>query len=127
VPAIFGLADYARCRAALIAALELGPAHVAGLSSGGTVVLELYRHHAELVVTLILADTHPGWKGSVPEGEVRARVGLYRRVFAAPAGEVDPTPPGLFASDPPAASTCIPAVNPPRPAPAPHKWGRGIA
>jgi pimeloyl-ACP methyl ester carboxylesterase len=41
VPADFGLADYAHCLAALIQALALGPAHVAGLSWGGTVVLEL--------------------------------------------------------------------------------------
>ena len=102
VPAGFGLPDYARCLAALIAALELGPAHVAGLSWGGTVVLELYRHHAELVVTLILVDTYAGWKGSLPEEEVRTRVELYKRVVAAPAGEFDPTPPGLFPGAPPA-------------------------
>jgi pimeloyl-ACP methyl ester carboxylesterase len=41
VPTDFGLADYAHCLAALIDALALGPAHVAGLSWGGTVVLEL--------------------------------------------------------------------------------------
>jgi pimeloyl-ACP methyl ester carboxylesterase len=102
VPADFGLADYAHCLASLIDALELGPAHVAGLSWGGTVVLELYRHHPELVATLILIDTYAGWKGSLPEAEVRARVELYRRVVAAPADEFDPTPPGLFAGDPPA-------------------------
>jgi pimeloyl-ACP methyl ester carboxylesterase len=102
VPTGFGLPDYARCLAALIGALELGPAHVAGLSWGGTVVLELYRHHADLVVTLILVDTYAGWKGSLSEEEVRARVALYRRVVAAPADEFDPTPPGLFAGAPPA-------------------------
>jgi pimeloyl-ACP methyl ester carboxylesterase len=101
VPAGFGLADYARCLAGLVDALGLGPAHVAGLSWGGTVALELYRHHAELVATLILVDTYAGWKGSLPEEEVRARVELYRRVVAAPAGEFDPAPPGLFADDTP--------------------------
>ena len=69
MPAGFGLADCAWCLAVLIDALELGPAHVAGHSSGGTVVLELYRHHAELIVTLILVDTHAGWNGSLPEEE----------------------------------------------------------
>ncbi len=102
VPAEFGLADYANCLAAVIEALALGPAHVAGLSWGGTVVLELYRHHPELVATLILVDTYAGWKGSLPEEEVRARVEGVRRVLAAPAEEFDPTPPGLFAGDPPA-------------------------
>jgi len=65
VPADFGLTEYANCLAALIEAVELGPAHVAGISWGGTVVLELYRRHPELVATLILADTYAGWKGSL--------------------------------------------------------------
>jgi pimeloyl-ACP methyl ester carboxylesterase len=38
VPAGFGLPEYARCLAALIEAIALGPAHVVGLSWGGTVV-----------------------------------------------------------------------------------------
>jgi pimeloyl-ACP methyl ester carboxylesterase len=103
LPADFGLQDYAHCLAALIEALGLGPAHVAGLSSGGTLVQELYRHHPGLVATLILADTYAGWKGSLPEEEVRARVAGAREMLAAPAEEFDPTLPGLFAGDPPAA------------------------
>jgi pimeloyl-ACP methyl ester carboxylesterase len=101
-PAHFGLPDYANCLAALIDALDLGPAHVAGLSWGGTVVLELYRHHPELVATLILVDTYAGWKGSLPEEEVVARVEGVRRMLAAPAHLFDPRLPGLFAGDPPA-------------------------
>ena len=65
LPADFPLAEYAHCLAALIEAIGLGPAHVAGLSWGGTVAQELYRHHPELVATLILADTYAGWKGSL--------------------------------------------------------------
>jgi len=102
VPAGFGLADYADCLGALIAALDLGPCHVAGLSWGGTVALELYRRRPELVATLILVDTYAGWKGSLPEQEVQARVEGVRRMFAAEAGEFDPALPGLFAGDPPA-------------------------
>jgi pimeloyl-ACP methyl ester carboxylesterase len=101
VPGDFALADYANCLAALIDALALGPAHVAGLSWGGTVVQELYRHRPELVATLILVDTYAGWKGSLPEEEVRARVAGARQLLAAPAEDFDPTLPGLFAGDPP--------------------------
>ena len=101
VPAGFGLPDYASCLAALVESLALGPAHVAGLSWGGTVALELYRHRPELVRTLILADTYAGWKGSLPEEEVRARVEGAERMVAVPAAEFDPTLPGLFAGDPP--------------------------
>lgn len=101
VPAGFGLPDYARCLAALIEALELGPAHVGGLSWGGTVALELYRHRPDLVATLVLADTYAGWKGSLPADEVTARVAGLRRMLAAPSEEFDPTLPGLFAGEPP--------------------------
>jgi pimeloyl-ACP methyl ester carboxylesterase len=102
VPGDFGLADYADCLAALIEALALGPAHLAGLSWGGTLVLELYRRHPGRVATLILSDTYAGWKGSLPEEEVQARVAGVRHMLAAPAEEFDPTLPGLFAGDPPA-------------------------
>jgi pimeloyl-ACP methyl ester carboxylesterase len=107
VPAGFGLADYARCLAELIDALALAPAHVAGLSWGGTVVLELYRHRPELIRTLILADTYAGWKGSLPEEEVRARVEGVHRLLAAPDDEFDPTFPGLYAGGPPAEFTAL--------------------
>jgi pimeloyl-ACP methyl ester carboxylesterase len=96
----FGLAGYAHCLGALIDALALGPAHVAGLSWVGTVALELYRLHPERVATLILADTYAGWKGSLPADEVQARVEGLRRMLAA--GERY-DPPGLFAGEPPAA------------------------
>jgi pimeloyl-ACP methyl ester carboxylesterase len=104
VPPEFGLADYADCLAALIEALALGPAHVAGISWGGAVVQELYRHHPELVTTLILVDTYAGWKGSLPEQEVRARLDATYRELRAPAEEFDPTRAlsGWFAGDPPA-------------------------
>jgi pimeloyl-ACP methyl ester carboxylesterase len=72
VPADFGLAGYATALAALIEALD-APAHVCGLSWGGTVVLELYRRRPEVVATIVLADTYAGWKGSLPEDWVRAR------------------------------------------------------
>ncbi len=101
LPADFGLADYARCLAALIEAVDLGPAHVAGLSWGGTVVQELYRRHPDACATLVLADTYAGWKGSLSERERQIRVQHTRMLFAAPPEEFDPSPPGLFAGEPP--------------------------
>ncbi|MGH3473608.1 MAG: alpha/beta fold hydrolase [Aeromicrobium sp.] len=96
----FDLADYAHCLAATIEDVGLGPAHVAGLSWGGTVALELYRHHPDLVATLILTDTYAGWKGSLSEEEVRARVAGLHHMLAAPPGEFDATLPGLFSGKP---------------------------
>jgi len=101
VPADFKLADYADCLAALIEHLDLGAAHVAGLSWGGTVILELYRRRPELVATLILMDTYAGWKGSLPEEEVRARAELTRQMLETPPSTFAPVLPGLFAGDPP--------------------------
>jgi pimeloyl-ACP methyl ester carboxylesterase len=100
-PDDFGLAAFADAAAALLDALALGPAHVAGLSWGGTVALELYRRRPELVRTLILADTYAGWKGSLPPEEVRSRVEHARAMLATTGEEFDPTLPGLFAAGPP--------------------------
>ena len=104
VPPGFRLDDYAECLAALIQELSLGPAHVVGLSWGGTVVLELYRLHPELVATLVLADTYAGWKGSLSAAEVQARVARLSRALEVPADEFDTARvlPGWFAGDPPA-------------------------
>ena len=99
LPEHFALADYADCLAGLIEALGLGRSHVAGISWGGTVVLELYRRRPDLVASLILADTYAGWKGSLPEDQVRARVAGLGEMLAAPAGPFDV--PGLFAGEPP--------------------------
>jgi pimeloyl-ACP methyl ester carboxylesterase len=101
-PEGFGLAGLADGLAALITTLKIGPAHIAGLSWGGTVVLELYRRHPGLVATLIMIDTYAGWKGSLPIDEVRARVADARQMLTGPHERFDPTLPGLFANDPPA-------------------------
>jgi pimeloyl-ACP methyl ester carboxylesterase len=101
VPRDFELSDYGSALAAVVEDAAGGPAHVAGLSWGGTVTLELHRQRPDLVASLILVDTYAGWKGSLPEEEVRARVAHMRETLAAPRQEFDPTLPGLFAGDPP--------------------------
>jgi pimeloyl-ACP methyl ester carboxylesterase len=100
LPGAFGLAGYAAALAALMETLS-APAHVCGLSWGGTVTLELYRLRPELVATLVLADTYAGWKGSLPGDEVRARVASVKRMLNGPAGGFRSTLPGLFAGKPP--------------------------
>jgi pimeloyl-ACP methyl ester carboxylesterase len=99
LPEAFALADFADALAVLIGGLGLGPAHVAGISWGGTVVLELYRRHPSLVASLVMIDTYAGWRGSLPAEEVEARVAGTRQMLAAP--QFDPTPPGLFATGAP--------------------------
>ncbi len=77
-PEGFGLTDYADCLAALIVSLGFDRVHVAGISWGGTVVLELWRRHPALIASLILVDTYAGWKGSLASDEVRSRVESVR-------------------------------------------------
>jgi pimeloyl-ACP methyl ester carboxylesterase len=96
------LAGYADCLAGLIEGVATGPAHVAGLSWGGTLALELHRRHPALVATLILADTYAGWRGSLPAAEVEARLAATRRMIADPSGGPLAMP-DLFAAEPPAA------------------------
>lgn len=102
LPQAFGLDDYADCLAAFIEQLELGPAGVVGHSWGGTLSQALYARHPELVASLILYGSYAGWKGSLPEAEVRARMALCEEMIAAPPAEFDPNLPGLFAGDAPA-------------------------
>lgn len=100
LPDRFTLADYAECLAAVIEAVDLGPAHIAGLSWGGTVVLELFRLRPQLIGAAIFADTYAGWKGSLAPEEVEARLEGVRQQLAAPRESFDPTFPGLFSKAP---------------------------
>lgn len=78
-PASFRLPDYADCLARFVAALGLGRPHVAGLSFGGALALELYRRYPTTSTTLILASAYAGWAGSLPADVVRERLALSLR------------------------------------------------
>ncbi|MGD9700914.1 MAG: alpha/beta fold hydrolase [Acidimicrobiia bacterium] len=73
-PSSFRMPDYADCLADFVAALGLGRPHVAGLSFGGAVALELYRRHPALPMTLVLAGAYAGWAGSLPADIVEQRL-----------------------------------------------------
>jgi pimeloyl-ACP methyl ester carboxylesterase len=75
----FGLADWADCLVAFVEALGLGRPHVAGLSWGGGLALELYRRHPTVPRTLILASAYAGWAGSLPAEVVEQRLQLMLR------------------------------------------------
>src|SRR2546425_2513964 len=65
-PESFRMPDYADCLAGFVDALSLGRPHVAGLSFGGALALELYRRHRTIPRTLVLAGAYAGWTGSLP-------------------------------------------------------------
>ena len=73
------LADWAHWLAEFIKVLDLVPAHVAGLSFGGGLALELFRQHREVIKSLILMSAYAGWGGSLPPDEVQSRLELTRR------------------------------------------------
>lgn len=73
-PASFGMAGYADCLAGFIDRLGLEKPHLAGLSFGGALALELYRRHPGIPATLILASAYAGWGGSLPADVAEQRL-----------------------------------------------------
>jgi pimeloyl-ACP methyl ester carboxylesterase len=70
----FSVAEFAGCLAGLLDAIGVSAAHVLGLSWGGTMALEFYRHRPDAVLSLVLADTYAGWTGSLGPEEAAARL-----------------------------------------------------
>lgn len=73
-PASFRLPDYADCLADFVDTIGLGRPHVAGLSFGGALALELYRRRPRMPRTLVLAGAYAGWAGSLPPKVVEERL-----------------------------------------------------
>ena len=83
-PPGFGLPQYADCLAGFVEALGLGRPHVAGLSFGGALALELYRRHPALPRTLVLASAYAGWAGSLAPDIVDQRLRQVLRLADLP-------------------------------------------
>jgi pimeloyl-ACP methyl ester carboxylesterase len=73
-PESFRMPDYAECLAGFLDALGLERPHVAGLSFGGALALELYRRRPTIPTTLVLAGAYAGWSGSLPPELVEQRL-----------------------------------------------------
>jgi pimeloyl-ACP methyl ester carboxylesterase len=73
-PETFGIAGYADCLAGFIAELGLDRPHVAGLSFGGILAVELSRRHPSIADTLILVSAYAGWAGSLPADVTEQRL-----------------------------------------------------
>jgi pimeloyl-ACP methyl ester carboxylesterase len=100
----FRLPGYADVLASYVDALELERPHVVGLSFGAGLALELYRRHARLPATLVLASAYAGWAGSLPPEVVEERLrDVLRQADLAPDEVVAESLPSLFAASPPAA------------------------
>jgi pimeloyl-ACP methyl ester carboxylesterase len=73
-PESFGMAGYADCLAGFVNGLGLERPHVAGLSFGGALALELYHRHSAIPMTLILASAYAWWAGSLPADVAEQRL-----------------------------------------------------
>jgi pimeloyl-ACP methyl ester carboxylesterase len=83
-PVSFRIADYAECLAGFCSALRLHEPHLVGLSFGGIVVLELFRHHPALPQSVVLAGSYAGWAGSLAPDEVDERLQLCLKLADLP-------------------------------------------
>ncbi len=78
-PEPFGMPEYAHCLAEFLDSLGVESTHIVGLSWGGTLAQEFYGRHRERVISLVLADTYAGWKGSLSAEAVEDRVARCQR------------------------------------------------
>jgi len=91
------LADYADAVAALVRALGAGPVHLAGHSFGAGLAIDVYGRHRQLVSSLVLSGAYAGWRGSLPPGEVEARLSRALAALDRPPAEwVDSYLAGFF-------------------------------
>ncbi len=65
-PETFGIGDWADALSEVLAFARIQQAHVVGLSWGGLLAQEFYRRYPSRVISLVLAGTYAGWKGSLP-------------------------------------------------------------
>jgi len=87
-PETFGIADWANCLAGLMDTAEVERAHVVGLSWGGVLAQEFYRRDPDRVLSLVLADTYAGWKGSLTQETTEERFAACLRDSTLAAGEL---------------------------------------
>lgn len=102
-PETFRLSDYADCLAGFVDALGLARPHVAGLSFGGALALELYRRHPAIPRTLVLAGAYAGWAGSLPPEVTEQRLRLSLQLSDLPPAQLlDAMLPSMFSNTAPA-------------------------
>ena len=98
----FSLSDWADCISVLLDSAHVEKAHILGLSWGGILAQEFYHHHSHRVLSLILASTYAGWKGSLPQQVVEERLATcIRDASLQPTQFVSKYLPGMFGDSPP--------------------------
>jgi pimeloyl-ACP methyl ester carboxylesterase len=100
-PETFGIRDWAHTLAGLLDTCGVQQAHILGLSWGGLLAQEFSRHYAQRVLSLVLADTYAGWKGSLPEPIPQERLAACLQDASLPPSDfVRKYLPGMFSDFP---------------------------
>jgi pimeloyl-ACP methyl ester carboxylesterase len=98
-PESFRVADYADCWASFLEVLGFPRAHLVGLSFGGIVALSLVERRPEVPSSLTLVGAYAGWRGSLPDADVDARLELCLRASELPPDDFASTMmPSMFSS-----------------------------
>ena len=100
-PDSFVISDWADCLERFLDSLRVEQAHILGLSWGGLLAQEFYQLHPHRVLSLILADTYAGWKGSLPAPMPEERLSACMRDASLPPSQfVEKYLPGMFSDSP---------------------------
>jgi pimeloyl-ACP methyl ester carboxylesterase len=73
-PDSFTISNWSHCLAKFLTRIGIEQGHILGLSWGGLLAQEFYRLYPGRVLSLVLADTYAGWKGSLPESVCQQRL-----------------------------------------------------
>lgn len=93
----FTIKDWADCLAAILDSAGIKQAHILGLSWGGFLAQEFYHRYPQRVLSLILADTSPGWTATLSDSIANIRLADCIRDSSLPANEfVAKYLPGMF-------------------------------
>jgi pimeloyl-ACP methyl ester carboxylesterase len=99
-PEWFRSRDYADCLAGFVGAIGFARPHLAGISFGAVLSLELSGRHPDVPRTLVLASAYAGWAGSLDPDVAEERLRFCLRVSGLPPRQfVEAMLPSMF-SDP---------------------------
>jgi pimeloyl-ACP methyl ester carboxylesterase len=100
-PETFGINHWVNSLAAFLDAIGVPRVHIVGLSWGGILAQEFLRFFSDRVISLVLADTYAGWKGSLPEPIPQERLAACLQDASLPPSEfVEKYLPGMFSDTP---------------------------
>ena len=100
-PEGFGISDWVDCLAGFLDSAGIQQAHILGHSWGGLLAQEFYHGYPARVLSLILADTYAGWRGSLPSPILKERLtACLRDASLSPTEFVPRYLPGMFSDSP---------------------------